>query len=122
MVCRGTSLTFIQGPPGSGKSALFKVAARAIEKDGGNVIGLTPSNRAARELEKSASVKSYTIDRFLFDRERSAMDAAKHHAKMLVRTAFGLPTWQQPKLDVNRRTTLIVDEYGMCDSDKLSCD
>ena len=72
MVCRGASLTLIQGPPGSGKSTLFKVAARAIEKDGGNVIGLTPSNLAARQLEKSAGVKSYTIDRFLFDRERTA--------------------------------------------------
>ena len=48
------------------------------------------------------------------------MDLAKHHAKMLVRTAVGLPTWKQPKLDVNRRTTLIIDECGMCDSDKLS--
>src|SRR5512135_1725583 len=78
------------------------------------------SNRAARELEKSAGVKSSTIDRFLFDRERSAMDAAKHHAKMLVRTAAGLPTWKPPKLDVNRRTTIIIDECAMCDSDKLS--
>ena len=120
MVCQGADLTLIQGAPGSGKSMLFSVAHHAIEKDGGNVIGLTPSHRAARELEQSAGVKSYTIDRFLFDRERSAMDAAKHHAKMLVRTAFGPPTWKQPKLDVNRRTTLIVDECGMCDSDKLS--
>jgi ATP-dependent exoDNAse (exonuclease V) alpha subunit len=39
---------------------------------------------------------------------------------MLVRTAFGLPTWKQPKLDVNRRTTLIIDECGMADSDKHS--
>ena len=120
MVCQGADLTLIQGAPGSGKSLLFAVARHAIEKDGGNVIGLTPSHRAARELEKSAGVKSSTIDRFLFDRERSAMDLAKHHAKMLVRTAVGLPTWKQPKLDVNRRTTLIIDECGMCDSDKLS--
>ena len=69
-VCRGPDLTYIQGPPGSGKSTLFEVARRAIEKDGGNVIGLTPSNRAARELEKSAGIESYTIHRFLYDRER----------------------------------------------------
>ena len=47
-------------------------------------------------------------------------DTAKHHAKMLVRTAFGLPTWKQPKLDVNRRTTLIIDECAMVDNEKLS--
>jgi conjugative relaxase-like TrwC/TraI family protein len=120
MVCQGADLTLIQGAPGSGKSALFAVACHAIEKDGGNVIGLTPSNRVARELEQSSGVKSSTIDRFLFDRERTALDAAKHHAKMLVRTAFGLHTWKQPKLNVNRRTTLIIDECGMADSDKHS--
>ena len=40
-VCRGPDLTYIQGPPGSGKSTLFEVARRAIEKDGGKVIGLS---------------------------------------------------------------------------------
>src|SRR5512135_3418718 len=78
------------------------------------------SNRAARELEKSAGIKSYTIDRFLFDQERTAMDLAKHHAKMLFRTAVGLPTWKPPKLDVNRGTTIIIDECAMCNSEKLS--
>ena len=39
---------------------------------------------------------------------------------MLVRTAFGLPTWQPPKLDVHRRTTIVVDECAMVDNEKLS--
>ena len=39
---------------------------------------------------------------------------------MLVRTAVGLPTWKPPKLDVNRRTTIIIDECAMANSDKLS--
>ena len=70
-VCRGPDLTYIQGPPGSGKSTLFEVARRAIEKDGGKVIGLTPSNRAARELEKNSGIQSFTIHRFLYDQERT---------------------------------------------------
>ena len=118
-VCRGPDLTYIQGPPGSGKSTLFEVARRAIEKDGGNVIGLTPSNRAARELEKSSGIQSFTLHRFLYDRERTIADTAKHHGKMLVRTAIGLPTWEQPRLEINRRTTIIIDECAMVDNDKL---
>ena len=51
-VCRGPDLTLIQGPPGSGKSTLFKVVRKALEREGDHVIGLTPSNRAARAGEK----------------------------------------------------------------------
>ena len=118
-VCRGPDLTYIQGPPGSGKSTLFQVARRAIEKDGSKVIGLTPSNRAARELEKNSGIQSFTLHRFLYDQERTIVDTAKHHGKMLARAALGLPTWKQPKLEINRRTTIIIDECAMVDNDKL---
>ena len=98
-VCRGPDLTYIQGPPGSGKSTLFEVARRAIEKDGGDVIGITPSNWAARELEKSSGIQSFTIHRFLYDRDRTIADIATHHGNMLAHEALGLPTWKQPKLE-----------------------
>ena len=58
MVCQGADLTLIQAAPGSGKSALFAVACHAIEKDGGNVIGLTPSNRARASLRKARASKA----------------------------------------------------------------
>jgi len=122
-VCRGQGLTVIEGPPGSGKSTLFEVVRRAIEldKDGGTLIGLTPSNRAARELEKSAGIKCFTIDRFLYDQQRTVADTARHHGRMLVRAAFGFSTWRPPaRLDVDRRTTIIFDESSMADNAKLS--
>jgi ATP-dependent exoDNAse (exonuclease V) alpha subunit len=39
---------------------------------------------------------------------------------MVARAALGLPTWKPPKLDITRRTTLIVDEAVMVDNDKLA--
>ena len=119
-VCRGPDLTLITGPPGTGKSTLFEVARKAIEKDGANVMGIAPSNRAARELEKNSGITSVTVHRFLYDRERTVVDAAKHQAKMLVRAALGRPTWKQPKLAINRRTTLIIDECVMVNNDMLA--
>ena len=118
-VCRGPDLTLLVGPPGSGKSTLFEVVRKAIENQGGNVIGLAPSNRAVRELEKSSGITSYTVHRFLYDRERTVLDAAKHHATMVMRTALGLPTWKPPKLEINRRATIIIDECAMVDNEKL---
>ena len=68
----------------------------------------------------SSGIKSYTIDRFLYDQERTVAGTAKHHGKMLIRAAFGLSTWKPATLDINRRTTIIIDECSMADNDKLS--
>jgi len=119
-VCRAGGLSLVEGPPGSGKSSMLRPVRIAIEAEGGNVLGITPSNRAARELEMSSGIKSYTIDRFLYDQKRTVAGTAKHHAKMLVRAAFGLSTWKPATLDINRRTTIIIDECSMADNDKLS--
>ena len=80
----------------------------------------SPRRTALRELEMSSGIKSYTIDRFLYDQNRTVAGTAKHHGKMLVRAAFGLSTWKPATLDINRRTTIIIDECSMADNDKLS--
>lgn len=119
-ILKGPDLVTVQGPPGSGKTTMLKVAKDALEKEGMKVVGLSPSNRAARELENSSGITCYTLDRFLYDQERTAGDAMKHHARMLVRAARGLSTWKQPTIDVGRRTTIVVDECSMADNEKLS--
>ena len=38
---------------------------------------------------------------------------------MIVRAAFGLKTWKPPKIEINKRTTIVVDECSMADNEKL---
>ena len=117
-VCRGPDLTYIQGPPGSGKSTLFEVARRAIEKDASNVIGLTPSNRAARSLRKTQASRASPCTASSTTRSGRSSTPPNTTGKCW-RAALGLPTWNQPKLEINRRTTIIIDECAMVDNDKL---
>ncbi|HEX8100715.1 MAG TPA: AAA family ATPase, partial [Actinomycetota bacterium] len=58
--------------------------------------------------------------KFLYDQEKGTKDAVKHHARMLAREAMGLSTWKQQKIDVGRRTTIVVDECSMADNEKLA--
>lgn len=119
-IVQGPDMVTVQGPPGSGKTTMLKVARDAIERSGGDVIGLCPTNRAARELKDSSGINCYTLDKFLYDQEKGAKEAIKHHATMLAREAMGLSTWKQPKIDVGRRTTIVVDECSMADNEKLA--
>ena len=73
-VLSGPDLTLVEGPPGSGKSTMFRVVSDALMTTGGTVIGLCPSNRAARELQGNTEIKSSTIDRFIYDQEASRMN------------------------------------------------
>lgn len=128
LALKGPDLILMEGPPGSGKSTMFRVVRDAIERTaGGTVIGLCPSNRAGRELESSSGMKCFTLDRFIYDQERTIADTARHHAKMLGRTAinslglgFNLTVSKPKKIEVDKRTTIVIDECSMCENWKLS--
>ncbi len=139
-VVNGPDLTLVEGAPGSGKSTMFLAVSSAIKVNGGNVIGLCPSNRAARELESNTGIKSSTIDRFIYDQERLSKGAdVKHHLKMIRNEAlkqfvFKPLRWNLSKLPLDlqvlkrpktrcvadERTTIIVDECSMAENWKLS--
>jgi conjugative relaxase-like TrwC/TraI family protein len=118
LVAQGPDLTLITGPPGSGKSTLFKAVREVIESRGGEIIGLCPTNRAARELERSSGIKSYTLDRFLYDQEKTLFEKISHSIEMTKRALQGRPTWEPFKVTDN--VTIVVDECSMCENSKLA--
>ena len=139
-VVNGPDLTLIEGPPGSGKSTMFRVVSEAIKTTGGQVIGLCPTNRAAEELEGSSGIKTSTIDRFIYGQERFLSHSGlNHHVKMIRNKAvhefvlkplnwdlsklpFELQVWKPTKVKAiaDERTTIIVDECSMAENWKLS--
>ena len=143
-VLNGPDLTLVEGPPGSGKSTMFKVVSEAIKTTGGTVIGLCPSNRAARELEAATDIMTSTIDRFIYDQERLSNESlnesgVKHHLKMIRNKALKEFVFKPHKSDLSKlpfelrarkprktriqadeHTTIIVDECSMVENWKLS--
>lgn len=57
-------LTFIQGDPGTGKTAMSEIVKNAAERKSYEVIGLAPTGKAAAEQQK-VGIASKTIDSFL---------------------------------------------------------
>ena len=127
LALKGPDLVLMEGPPGSGKSTMFRVVRDALEQTGGTVIGLCPSNRAGRELESSSGMKCFTLDRFIYDQERTIAETAQHHAKMLARTAinslhpaFDLTVSKPNKINKSKHIIIVIDECSMCENWKLS--
>ena len=89
----GNGVSFLRGVAGAGKSYTMECVREVFELENYNVIGLSPTNKAASELEKSSGIKSNSIDSFLHK----------------INTT-GVP--------VNERTVIICDEGGMADSRK----
>lgn len=89
----GNGVSFLRGVAGAGKSYTMGCVREAFELGNYNVIGLSPTNKASSELEKSSGIKSNSIDSFLYK----------------INT-IGVP--------VNERTVIVIDEGGMADSRK----
>lgn len=88
------NVNVLQGYAGTGKSYLMKAIKEAYESNGYQIIGVSPSNKAAKELQNSSGIKSRSIDSFLL--------------KTITK---------KEKLPEN--LLLIVDEAGMVDSRRM---
>ena len=87
----GASVQALIGHAGAGKSASMTAVKIAVEQSGGTVVGLAPSAKAARELQKSSGIQSDTIHRLLYELE-------------------------QGKRTLGPNTVIVLDEAGMADA------
>ena len=60
------NMSILQGVAGSGKSYLMKGIKEAYESNGYKIIGVAPSNKAAKELQGSSGIKCRSLDSLFF--------------------------------------------------------
>ncbi len=89
--CDGRLVTAGIGPAGAGKTTAMRLAARAVEDDGRQVIALAPSARAAEQLGQEIGVSARTIAHVLTVLDKQGPDAT----------------------GITAGNVLIVDEAGM---------
>lgn len=63
--CSPSRLVVGSGPAGAGKTTALKVAARAVEAQGGRMVGLAPSAAAAAVMRDAIGIRAITIDKLL---------------------------------------------------------
>ncbi len=115
------NVTAVEGRAGTGKTTAMKVATDIWQEAGFTVIGACISGKAARELSKSAGIKSYTIAKLKQGFAKSLAATIWHQGKQLGRAAMKKPTFNRrglPKLE--NKTVLILDEAGMIATKDLS--
>ncbi|MET8816394.1 MobF family relaxase [Streptomyces sp. NPDC004549] len=60
------------GPAGAGKTTAMRLVARAVDADGGRLIPLAPSSRAAKVLGGDLDARAHTLHSWLHQRGRAA--------------------------------------------------
>ncbi len=92
-------LTLIVGPAGTGKTTALKPAVEQLHAEGRAVFGVAPSAAAAEVVSRETGVDADTIDKLLT--EHSLQRPPGH------------------RYDLPAHATVIVDEAGMLNNDKL---
>lgn len=104
--CSPSRLVVGSGPAGSGKTTALKVAARAIEAQGGRMVGLAPSAAAAAVMRDAIGIKAITIDKLLVGKG----SLAQLHESTTLPEGTGLRAGD----------VVVVDEAGMAGTVKLA--
>ena len=101
-----TRLLIGSGPAGTGKTTALQVAARAIEAEGGKMIGLAPSATAAAVMGDAIGVDANTIHSFTFGKGTLPELLARQE--------------RIDGLDLGPGDVIVVDEAGMAGSTNLA--
>ncbi|TFB92258.1 MULTISPECIES: MobF family relaxase [unclassified Cryobacterium] len=101
-----TRLVVGSGPAGTGKTTALRVAARAVEAQGGKVVGLAPSATAAAMMKDAIGIDAKTIHSFTFQKGSLA--------ELLQQTE------RIEGVDLNPGDVIVVDEAGMAGTTNLA--
>ncbi|WP_249409121.1 MobF family relaxase [Frigoribacterium sp. CFBP 8751] len=103
-----TRLVVGTGPAGAGKTTALRVAARAIEAEGGRMIGLAPSATAAKVMADAIGIEATTIHSLTF--QAGSLD------ELLDTNAADF----EPSTKIRRGDVIVVDEAGMAGTMNLA--
>ena len=101
-----TRLIVGTGPAGTGKTTALKVAARAIEAQGGKMIGLAPSATAAAVMKDAIGIDATTIHTLTWG--MGSLDELLHHDQRI------------EGVKINPGDVIVVDEAGMAGTTNLA--
>lgn len=107
------SVKVISGFAGTGKTDMLAAAKEALEKGGYRVLGTALAGVAARTLEEKTGIPSNTLRMRELQLYPDFKHTLKHHTKQLVRAALGQHTYKLPRLQIDAKTVLVIDEAGM---------
>ncbi|MCZ4645094.1 MobF family relaxase [Rhodococcus erythropolis] len=100
----GSRVQLALAPAGTGKTSAMAVFARAIEAEGGHVIGLAPTAAAAKVLGKDLGAVADTMHKLAHTVEEIAA------VQRGERSFADVPEWVEA---IDERTFVIIDEAGM---------
>lgn len=107
------AIKVVSGFAGTGKTDMLSAAKEALEKGGYRVIGTALAGVAARSLQEKTGIESATVKLRELQLYPDLTHTLKHHARQLLRAALGKRTYQLPRLTLDAKTVLVIDEAGM---------
>lgn len=107
------AIKVVSGFAGTGKTDMLSAAKEALEKGGYRVIGTALAGVAARSLQEKTGIESATVKLRELQLYPDLTHTLKHHAAQLLRAALGKRTYKLPRLKLDAKTVLVIDEAGM---------